>query len=331
MQSTTHLPFKFHFVKEGQAGGLWAKSGTASADALDLDGEQIRYEDIAHTTCRDKRLMLALAPTAQLGAKTAKVFQKERFLVLDVQRGQARDLERHIDRFSSAISAERHRQELAAAGDESLYRVVTCPHCAATIDVSGLDRTRYVYCRYCESILDKGEGMVFLGDGYRVCGECRFFGRVQSYHEFNFYFLIIVYGVSYGRRYLCDACAVRQAKRALLRNFIFLLGVPSAVYMWVNAVSGRVPELKELAQANALARKGEAQQADAIYGRLLQRYPEHPGLLLNQSMGHLRGGEPLEGAGYLNRSLGACSNYLPAFQLVHRLQQGAEQSGTDAQ
>jgi hypothetical protein len=187
MQSTTHLPFKFHFVKKGQAAGLWAKSGSASADALELDGEQIQYQDIAHTTCRDKRLMLALASTAQLGDKTAKACQQGRFLVLDVQRVQARDLERHIDRFSSAISAERHKQELAAAGDENLYRVATCPHCEATVDVSGLDRTRYVHCRFCESLLDKGEGIVFLGDGYRVCGECQFFDgcRATIYSTFT--------------------------------------------------------------------------------------------------------------------------------------------------
>ena len=330
VQSTPHLAFKFRFVQDGQARGLRSKSASADATALDLDGEQLRYEDIVDTSSQDKRLILALAPTAQLGAKTAKAFQKERFLVLDVQGVQVRDLELHIDRFSSAIAAERHRQDLVAAGDEALYRVVVCPNCGATIGLSKLERTRYVYCRYCESVLDKGEGMVFLGDGYRVCSECQFFGRVQGYTIFNFYFLIIVYSVSYGRRYLCDACAVRQAKRALLRNFIFLLGIPSAVYMWVRAVTGHEPELKELSQANALARKGKSREADAIYGRLMIRYPEHPGLLLNQSVGHFQGGDDQEGFEYLNRSLRACSNYVPALQLVQRLQRMAEQTGTGA-
>jgi len=153
---------------------------------------------------------------------------------------------------------------------------------------------------------------------------------VQSYHLFNFYFLIIVFSVSHGRRYLCDACAVRQAKRALLRNFIFLLGIPSAVYMWVKAVTGRVQELNGLSEANALARKGKLQQAEAIYGRLLQRFPEHPGLLLNQSMGHQRDGDAQGGYGYLNRSLRACSNYVPVLQLAQRLERMAEQSTTGA-
>jgi DNA-directed RNA polymerase subunit RPC12/RpoP len=159
----------------------------------------------------------------QLGQKTAKACQEGGVLALEVQGVQARDLERTIDRRASALAAQRHKRELAAAGDENRYRVMTCPHCQATIDLSDFERTRYVYCRYCGSILDRGGGIVSSGDAYHVCSECQMFGRVRGYTVFYFYFLLVVYGFSYGRRYLCDTCAVRTAQRALLLNLIFLL------------------------------------------------------------------------------------------------------------
>ena len=329
VESTTQMPFKFRFVQDGQARGLRSKSASADATAVDLDGELIPYEDIADTSSQDKRLILALASTAHLGANATKALQEERFLVLEVQQAEAVDLERHIDRFSSAIVAERHRQELAAAGNEGLYRVQICPNCGATIDLSRFEQTSYVHCRFCQSLLDRGERFAPPGEGYQVCSECQMFGRVRGYTVFYFYFLLIVYGFSYGRRHLCDTCAVRQAQRALLLNFIFLLGIPTALYMWIKAATGRDPELKDLAQANALARKGKAREADAIYGRLQPRFPDHPGLLLNQGVGHLRAGELEVGAEYLNRALRACSNYRPALELAHRLEQMAERASAE--
>jgi len=324
MHSTTDLSFKFRFVQGGQARGLRTKTASASPEALVLDGEPIRYQDIVETTSQDKRLVLALASTVQLGPKTAKARQEEAALALEVQGVQARDLERTIDRRASALAVQRHKQELAAAGEESRYRVMTCPHCQATIDLSDFERTRYVYCRYCGSILDQGGSIVSAGDAYRVCSECQMFGRVQGYTVFYFYFLLIVYGFSYGRRYLCDTCAVRTAQRALLLNFIFLLGIPPSIYMWVKARTGHAPEMKDLSRANALARKGKAREAEAIYMRLLQRLPEHPGLLVNQGMGYLQAGDGQQGVESLNRSLRACSNYQPAMRLLLRLQQMAE-------
>jgi hypothetical protein len=61
-------------------------------------------------------------------------------------------------------------------------------------------------------------------------------------------------------------------------------------------------------------------------GRLLQRLPDHPGLLLNQGIGYLHAGDGQHGVEYLNRSLRACSNYQPAMQMLLRLQWVAEES-----
>ena len=63
-----------------------------------------------------------------------------------------------------------------------------------------------------------------------------------------------------------------------------------------------------------------------LYMRLLQRLPEHPGLLVNQGMGYLQAGDGQRGVESLNRSLRACSNYQPAMQMLLRLQQVAAES-----
>jgi hypothetical protein len=89
MQPTVDSPFRFRFVQNGQARGLRRKAASASWDALVLEGEPVRFEDIVDTTSQDKRLVLAIASTAQLGQKTAKWCQEGGILVLEVKGGAA--------------------------------------------------------------------------------------------------------------------------------------------------------------------------------------------------------------------------------------------------
>jgi hypothetical protein len=153
------------------------------------------------------------------------------------------------------------------------------------------------------------------------------YDRVRGYTIFNFYFLLVVYGYSVKRRFVCDTCATRLAQRALLVNLLFLLGVPSAVYMWIKSQTGREPYFQDLAKANKLALKGRYQEADEIYDRLFSQYPDHPGLLMNKGLGHLHGKDGSGGMGFLGRSLRACANYLPSMQLIRRIQQSAQVNG----
>lgn len=55
------------------------------------------------------------------------------------------------------------------------------------------------------------------------------------------------------------------------------------------------------------------------------RHPEHPGLLLNQSLGHFLGKDTPGGVEHLRHALRACGNYVPALSLAERLRQAAEQ------
>jgi len=152
------------------------------------------------------------------------------------------------------------------------------------------------------------------------------YDRVRGYTVFHFYFLLVVYGWSMKRRFVCDTCATSIAQRALLTNLIFILGVPSAIYMWIKAGSGRDPYFQDLAKANKFARKGNYQEADVIYDQLFSLYPDHPGLLMNKGLGHLHGKDSSGGINLLTRALKVCSNYVPAFQIVQRIHQAASNS-----
>ncbi len=326
MEEMTGLPFKFRFVQNRQAKGLRSKKGLASESALVLDGEQIPYGDVLNTISRDKRLVLGIAPGAHLGEKVRKELQDGHYVILEVSKIEVRELERYIDRQASAVLAEKHRQELIAEGKGHLFRAITCPHCQATIDVTDLEQTAYTYCRFCESILDREEAIVSHGESHRVCDECGLFGRVKGYTVFYFYFFLVVYGYSYKRRHLCDSCAVRQARKSFLLNFLFLLGVPSAISMWIRATRGREQELKDLAKANSLAGKGKYQEADALYERLLEQRPDHPGILFNRGVAHLKGNDTEGAYRHLGQSIQACNNYLPTLQLAREIQQASNQS-----
>jgi uncharacterized CHY-type Zn-finger protein len=320
MNTVTERPFKFRFVQNGNVQGLRSKEGNAGISTLTLDNEEIPYSQISDTTSRDSRLVLLVQNGQTLGENSRKQL-KDNTLVLHIYKEKALDLEKHIDRLASHAQAEQHRNALIQVKQGDKFRAVVCPHCQATINLTEYDKTRHIYCRFCESILDYQGQLVANGDDYRICDECNMFDQVQGYTVFYFYFLLIVYGFRYNRRHMCNTCAAKQAPKTLLINLPFLLGVPSALYMWYKAVTGHDPALKELSNANKLAKSGKYQEADKIYDKLLMGNPGHPGILLNKAMGHMKGEDGAGMVAQLNESLRGGSNYMPALRMVRNLQQ----------
>jgi hypothetical protein len=314
------LAFKYKYVRNGHELGFRSKQGTISPGALQLDAQQVSFDEIADTAYRDNRLMLALDPRSPARQALAKVLTSDGVLALAISGALARDMKRRIDRHNSARSADGHRRQLAAAGRDSLFRAAPCPVCGATIDFSETNPSSYLYCPYCESLLAPGNRVIAHGDQYAVCDECRLFGRIQGYTEFYFYFLLIVYGFSWKRRFVCDSCAQRMFTKTLLVNLIFLLGVPPAIWIKIKSLMGRDPSYGQIAKANTLASKGNFAEADPIYRAISQTYPEHPGLLRNAALAHFNGKDVPGAMDLLNRALRACPNYGPAGESMRRLQ-----------
>jgi hypothetical protein len=322
MSPTPELTFKYrHVRRDGQVGGLFAHKGTAGEQGLQLKKEMLSYDDIFDTTVRDNRLIMAVSPRLQSNTKLSGRLVEGQMLALEVYKVKAKELEKFIDRTCSKRAALRHRERLIQEGRGDQFRATKCPACEAIIDVSELDPSPYLYCRFCETVFTPKRQIVTNGETHCLCDECGMFAQVRGYTEFYFYFLLVAYGFSYKRRFVCDTCANKIFWKTLLANLIFVLGVPVSIYAKIKSMLGRDPNLKRLSKANALALKGQHQEAAALYQRFYQKYPEHPGLRMNEGIGRLAAGDVGTALKYFERALKACSNYLPAAQWIRRIQE----------
>lgn len=316
--------FRFRYVNQnGQAVGWRAAAGVLTERKIQLKDHKLSYRAVLNSTCRDRRLVLVVDPTAVGSEEVSKHLVGGNSLILEISGAQPLDLEQKIDRISSHYIAQSHKAQLEKEGKGHEFHSITCPHCESTVDLSLLNKTPYVYCRYCETVFQERSDLKTVGTQYRLCDECGWFDRVQSYSEFYFYFLLVVYGFSHKRRHLCDTCVNKTFWKVLAINFIFILGIFPALWMKIKSLIGRDEALKELAKANAIAKKGDYAKAEAIYNRLYERYPQHPGVLFSQSMGHLQGKDVQGTWQLLEKSLRSCSNYSPTVRLMNRIQEAA--------
>jgi hypothetical protein len=320
MTATADLPFKFKFVKNGRTQSLFPKKGTATQDSIVLGKDVLSYDDIVDTTTRDQRIVLALSSTNHLSSSLQKSLAGGSAIVLEVSGVKAKDLEKQVDRIASQKAIDQRKQHLLEIGQGHLLRVVSCSDCEATIDLTDYERSAHIYCRFCESIFKENQPPLAQGSTYRICDECGLFDRIRGYTEFYFFFFVVAYAFSYKRRYVCDHCANGLFWKTFLTNLIFILGIPASIYIKIKLMSGRDPALKELARANAFAKKGQYDKAAPIYSQLSQNYLEHPGLLMNEGIGHLVAKDSAGAVQCWQRSLQSCSNYHPTLRLLYSLQ-----------
>ena len=315
MRATSDIAtFSFRYVLPGET--IFGKRDGAIGRTLTLDDTDVPWDQLLETVVRENRLGLVLGIGVKTGKRLGKYLSDGRVVVISPAGMSAGQLKRALDRRISVLEAEQRRAQLIAEGQEHLVRSVECPVCKATVDLSGLEPTRYVYCRFCESIFADAPKHVTDGRVHRTCEECGMFDRIQSYPEFYFYFLLVVYGFSYKQRFLCDSCAHQLFFKTLLANFLFVVGIPVSVWVKVKSLRGREPMFDALPDGNHHAKAGHYQEAVPIYKRLLHKHPDHPGILTNQALAQLHGGHEQAAGETLARALAACNSYLPALQLL---------------
>lgn len=326
MQGSSEIPFRFQFINQsGNTVGWRSQPGQLTEQSIQLKDLELSYNAVLESTTRDQRLVLSVDPTQIHHEDLQKNLIQGRTLILQVTSAKPLELERHIDRVSSFYLAERHHQTLIQQGQGEAFRTCICPQCEATIDVSLLNKSPFIYCRFCESISEDNGPVITNGENYRQCDECQWFDRVQGYTVFYFYFLLVVYGFSYRRRHLCDTCMNKVFWKALLINFVFLLGIFPTLWMKFKSASGRNPDFKELANANALGKKGKIQRGTEHYNTLYNRHPGHPGVLYSHALSQFKAQSADEGWSLLEQSLQNCSNYAPTIRMINRIQDRAQE------
>lgn len=313
------MEFKFRFVKDGETRGfLRSPRGKVGDTGLHLGDALLRYDQIADTVARGDRLAIQL--DERTPDPTVGKYLQESILVLEPQNMGSRRLELLIDQRCAAVQLEHRRRRARERGQEHLIRSELCATCSAEIDFTDVGESRYVYCPFCDTIFDP-EKRTSFGRQFRTCDECGLFGRVQQYPEFYFYFLLVIYGFEYEKRFLCGVCAHRLFVKALLLNLVFLVGVPTAIWVKIKSVTGGRSGLSELRRANQLAKKGRLAEAVDLYNSILAEFPEHPGVLLNEGLARLEHGDEVGGFERLERALEACPNYSPLLRTVARMEQ----------
>jgi hypothetical protein len=144
------------------------------------------------------------------------------------------------------------------------------------------------------------------------------FDHIQPYTEFYFYFFLIVYGFSYKQVHLCHSCANKLFLKALALNLIFILGVPSALWVKIKSTMNRKHDFEGLDKANSLSKEGRSQEASQYYDSVLAKNPNHPAVLMDKALGQLIGGDQSGGVASLERSLRACNHYGPVMRIVNQ-------------
>ena len=308
--------FKAKYVVNGKAVGFGQVKARWEADGIHFGKDFLPFDSILDTSSRDKRIVLVLDPAFQPTGKMAKRLMDGPAIAIETSGMSARQLEMAIDRHCSAREAKARQSQLRADGQEHLIREETCPVCNSTVDLSGLDRTEYTYCRFCESLFTRNQSTD--GTDFKTCDQCGMFDHIQPYTEAYFYFLLIVFGFSYKQVYLCHSCAHKLFLKMLGLNLIFVLGIPSAVWVKIKSMMNRKDDFEGLDKANALSQSGKSQEAMHHYQTVLSKHPSHPAVLMNKALGQLNGGDQSGAAASLQESIRACNHYLPVMRLLNQ-------------
>lgn len=307
------MDFKFKWVdSQGQETGFFSKKASFDGQTLKLDETAVPVGALTDVDVRSNRLILStIDKDGQPG-----------FLLIAVTQGSAGKLKQAIGLARSAVWAHLHRTELEKEGRGHEYREANCPHCGATLDLTGFPKTDQVSCDFCHSI-GTLPGTKAAGDSpaalkaekeHRLCDECGMYSKPRKFTIFYFYFLLVVYGWTSRETWRCPACMRPEAWKMFFGNLLFVLGVPVALVQLFRAYGGTdVGALfPGLDSANLKARKGNLQGAIADYQKILQKRAVSGGVKYNIGLAFLHDNDLDSAARAFEFALRDCANYRPA-------------------
>lgn len=310
---TESFDFKFRYLDdEGSPTSVMSARGTLAEDVLQLSKQAIPLKAIESVRIRDDRLAIAH------WSRTSDQDLRRAAVLIEVRR-RGKELKQRIDTARSGDVVAARKQALDHAGRGHQFRSISCPACAAILDLTGFEATPQVYCDYCEAISTIGPPGAIPGESnYRLCDTCGMYSRPQRFTHFYFYFLFVIWGWHSTRGYFCPGCMRGAAWKLVGANALFLLGLPFAIGQLVRAygVDHVAGPLAGLHTANLAAKKGKLPQAVAGYQKILDRVPTAAGLHYNLARSLTRSGQLEQAAMAAELSLGDCANYRPAAGLL---------------
>ena len=307
------LRFRFHYLDDrGNETGLMSKAGHFDGETLWLDRAMLPVQHIVKTQRRHDRLILHLDKEAPAGG-----FAEH--LAFDVTSGPIDALHASLNEIASATRARGRRRRLEADGSGDAFRSTECPHCRATIDLTGFDETPQVYCDYCDTVYAAdGSGPAEERD-YSLCDQTRLYARSLGFMELFVPWFDGKKPWRARRVHACQAAFKNTAYKMLLFNLPLMVGVPTALLQLVRVYKGAGrsgPAFRGLARANFRALGGRTAQATAGYRRVAERLGTAAGVKYNEGLALGQAEYFAEAAVAFNEALDDCANYRPAAELL---------------
>ena len=306
------LTFRFYWMDEnGNATSMFRKQGRFHENSLTLEETEIPVVAILHCVLKEDRLILSAAT----GDEEQPIVS---FLIGIANAKTAKELKQRIDVARSSLWAAHHKTALAEKGQSSIYRDAHCDDCGATLILTNMPETPQRYCHFCDSLktIDGTLEPIANEAEFRICESCGMYSRPKKFTTFYFYFLLVVWGFNSNSSYRCGGCMRGEAWKMLLGNFIFILGLPFAIYQLIRAYAGDTVtgKFKGLDKGNVKARAGNIDAALEQYEAILERVPWSAGVKYNLGLALIQKQDLVHATQILEMALEDCANYSPAYQ-----------------
>lgn len=300
--------FKFHWLDEnGNQSGFFRQKGQFHEGVLTLEDKELPAAAILQSQTVENRIMLTV-PTGD--------DEYANILFMPTSKSVTEALKQRLDIARSRVWADHHREQLATAGRAHDYRDAVCPECDATIIVSDMLKSPQLFCHFCESLSTIDQNPPQGESKLRLCEECGMYSQPLKFTTFYFYFLLVVYGWRSNTAWKCRACMRSDAWKMLAANFIFILGVPWAIYQLIRAYSGGSMiegAYAGLNGANIAARKQNWDKATQAYRQVLENVGVSAGVKYNLGLALREADRDDQAARSFELALQDCSNYAPAY------------------
>jgi len=324
--------FDFRFLNtNNKPTSFFDKQGSIEDEGVYFDGEMLAFEDIQEVVRYRNRLSFIMEADARTAVDEFLLPHFNGFIIR-VEEDEAFDIKSMIDRKYTEIQVEERKEELKSQGELHNFRKAECPTCRSHLDLSYIKPTKYIFCRYCDSIFNKYGNYTDLND-YKICPVCSYYNRLQVTPKVEAYF----YGkddkaFSFEKTYQCDSCTERELRPRFWKNVPFLVGA-FADFIAKNRIETDIDSsYAELTKANLLGYWGQIEEAKPLYESMFLYVKDQPGVLYDfgkayldaalllledaeftgdeQAMPYIR-----EAVRWLSRCLKMCSNYQPAIKL----------------
>ena len=320
MREAYILGFRFRFVdQKGKPKGIVRDSGSITRDGIFLSQQRIFFEDVHRVAQYRNQVIISLMPYGTSTRQIAdNVFPLHNCIVIQVDEQLSQRIKSVIDQRCTNLAMKIKWGHLDTEEWGDHFKHITCPRCEAITELTDVQPSALVYCKYCEAIFDHFGYILPGSEEYKICPECEYYGRVQDYRDYQAFHIGQEAEFSARSFYCCDTCAHRMFMRNVWKNMILVGGFALSAFEKLRSKRNRNPFYKELTEANYLAQNGEMVEADILYSSITFKNGGHPGLHMNYGKAYLQNGERSRAAFQFKKSLEACSNYYPTLEILKR-------------